>query len=334
MVKSRATIFAAIMLFPFLAFSYPSLPFCQTKFFGGNQFGASLITSNYQAVEVMATLRVDSLWHLYDQMQGNIYGKRLSVVSVAKVDTTIFTNSGSRWNNSSASQFSWDTSLFNRTFVDSATGEWQGVARGDTLKDVFVLQENYPDRNRCFWTIVDGACAYLVDSKPPFPLQNALAAFNSYLNKNNLYRGYNPPAGPLELGPLFLFLGGDVGWRLRAYCDANDWFVEHQIGEDDCPAGCIVEITTLYKVTSAGIVSVVDSNCGSYGCGSGILKREPAKRTGISHSMVLAGSEGYDIRGRRVTGLRASVNNNVPSGVYFIRGKDNGLVRMFIGCEK
>jgi hypothetical protein len=50
--------------------------------------------------------------------------------------------------------------------------------------------------------------------------------------------------------------------------------------------------------------------------------------------MILVGSEGYDIRGRRVTGLRASVNSSVPSGVYFVRGKDNGLVKMFVGSEK
>lgn len=322
---------AAMVLFLAVwAWPYPDLPFCQAQYLGGNQFGGALITSTYRAVEVVATLRVDSLWNTYDFMTGHRYFQKLKVLSVAKVDTSIFTNDGAGWTNATASQFSYDTSLFKRTFVDSTSGQWPGVAQGDTLRDAFVLQENYPDNNRCFWSIVAGTCAFFQQAAPPISIQDALAIFNDYLDKNNLYRGYRPPAGPLKLGPLFLFGPGDCGWSLRAYSDANAWFIEHSVGDADCPAGCTASTTTLYKVANSNDVFVVDSKCGPFGCAAGVVNRKPAARRPVLNTAGSAGTDAYDLRGRRIAVPAASVNNGTPAGVYFVGKPGSGLVRRLV----
>jgi hypothetical protein len=320
----------AVLLLIGSAWPYPDLPFCQAQYFDGNQFGSALITSTYRAVEVVATLRVDSLWNTYDLMTGHRYFQKLEVISVAKVDTSIFANDGERWMNATASQFSYDTSLFKRTFLDSTSGQWPGVAQGDTLRNAFVLQEDYPDNNRCFWSIIVGTCAFFKQDAPPISIRDALAIFNDYLDKNNLYRGYRPPAGPLKLGPLFLFGPGDCGWSLRAYSDANAWFIEHYVGDADCPAGCTASTTTLYKVANGGDVFVVGSKCGPFGCAAGVVNRKPATRTPVSPATRSAGPDAYDLHGRRIAVPAASVNNRAPAGVYFVGKPGSGLVKILV----
>jgi hypothetical protein len=307
----------------FSLFAYPSMPFCQPRTFGGNLLGPDLITSQYRAVFALATVRVDSLWAA-TLGPTTFYFKKLSVLSVEKFDTSIFSNDGKTWPGVSASQVSYDTSLLEKIHIDSLTGQW-GVSQGDTIKNAFVLQENYEEDGMCFWSIAAGKCSFVKETSPPFPLRDALASFNGYIQKYRLPRAYRGPAGDLLPGPVFVFLPGDCGWGIRAFDSSGAWYIEHYVGGGDCPAGCTEKKFTLYKVTSGGSVTAVDSMCGAFGCPSVSVQKAPRKQRQITGPVSPAADiEVFDLFGRKLApacGISPANHGKLPAGVYMLRIK-------------
>ena len=130
--------------------------------------------------------------------------------------------------------------------------------RGDTLKDVFVLQSATVNGGKA-WNITGIKCKYLSPAPPPFPIKTALAAFNRHLDSVSTLKG-RPPASDGHLGPLFMLIrGGDPGRLLTALPDGEYWYFDHLTGSGDCPAGCTQHTEDVYRVNPTGNVQLVST---------------------------------------------------------------------------
>lgn len=311
----------ALALAPAFIHSYPALPFCSPVTYNTDG-GSSLIRpldplpgANF--VEVMATVCVDSAWNTKDGFGAWVQHTAFSFLSIAKVDTAHFTNDTS-YMFTRSSRISFDTTLFPQQILDSMRGLVNTLKTRDTLRNAFVLIGTDSLGRRCV-TIVCGQCLWLDASANPFPLDSALASFNRYVTQNKIPRGYNPPPGDLRLGPVFSMSAGDNGWRLRAWSDTAAWNIEQYVGGGDCPAGCTEYTYKIYRITSQGVVTPVDST------GNGILSTlsqgRQATIRGKRHCLSsISTFEIFDCFGRKVeNGLVNPANRNHGDGIYFIR---------------
>jgi hypothetical protein len=302
--------------------SYPVLPFCGTITYSNSNgsFVPGMIQPGTKVVEVMATLWVDSVWDTKDSFGAWVRHTNMTIVSVAKVDTTLFANDLAPQIDSLVSL---DTSLADRHISDSTTGLMNNLKTGDTLRNALVLTGTSIYGKRIL-AIVRGECAWLKDSTQPFPLASALASFNLYLTTNNLPRGYRPPAGDLLLGPVFSYYLGDCGWGVKAWSDSNAWNIEHYVGGGDCPCGCTEHRYYLYRVTGDGFVTPIDSLFDSW---LSIRKSKPfhfQKESLGSGKQV----EIFDVTGRKIAdGTALSHGIKFRTGLYFVRFKGSRDIR-------
>ena len=217
---------------------------------------------------------------------------------------------------------SFDTALLPRHIEDSMTGLVNSLKTRDTLRDAFVLVGTDTVGRRCV-SIVSGSCIWLKgNAEAAFPLASALASFNHYVTQNNIARGYGPPPGDLRLGPVFNLSAGDSGWRLRAWSDSLAWNIEQYVGGGDCPAGCTEQAYTIYRITSNGSVTPVDSTRDGFLSVQGRPASLHAKRPSLSTTAVC---EIFDCFGRKVAyGPVNLLNRKCGSGIYFIRLHGSG----------
>jgi hypothetical protein len=311
------------------AYSYPALSFCSPATYNASTGGGSgyapldpLYNANF--VEVMATVAVDSAWTTKDSFGAWVQHTTFSILSVAVVDTTHFTND-TMYLHSRFSPVSFDTALFPRHIEDSMRGVVNSLKTRDTLKDAFVLVGADTLGKRCI-SIVSGQCIWLKgNAEAAFPLASALASFNLYLTQNNIAHGYGLAPRDLRLGPVFNLAAGDPGWRLRAWSDSLAWNIEQYVGGGDCPAGCIEHTYTIYRITSNGSVTPVDSTRDGF---LAVQKRPAvaqARRPSLSNA---ASCEIFDCFGRKVgNGSAILSNRNRGCGIYFVREAGTAALR-------
>jgi hypothetical protein len=314
--------FAALALGLASAHSYPALSFCSPVTYNTYAGGVSayvpidpLPDANF--VEVMATVCVDSAWTTKDEFgYARIQHTALSLLAIAPVDTADFANDTMFYLQAGYSRLSFDTANFPRHIEDSTTGQVNPLKTSDTLRNAFVFFNANSHGSRSV-SIVSGPCIWLKAQAAPFPLSNALASFNHYVTQNNLPRGYSPPTGDLRLGPVFSLSAGESGWRLRAWSDTGAWNIEQYVGGGDCPCGCTYHTFTIYRITSNGSVTPVDSTRDGF---LAVQKRPAsfqAKRPSLSHT---ASCEIFDCFGRKVGNTSAILSKgNRGCGIYFVR---------------
>jgi hypothetical protein len=203
--------------------------------------------------EVIATLAVDSIWNRY--APSNRTYTSFKVVSKSDVDTSLFSNvvGDSNRTGFKIASFGYQAADFPDAHIDSSR-TW-GYKAGDTLKDVFVLQTDNGKGWR-EWHITGIHCKYLSPAPSPFPVKQALAAFNRYLD--SLAKG-KPQASDGHLGPVFELVNGDPGRMLTAFPDSGYWYFDHVIGSGDCPAGCTQHTENVYRVDNLGNVRPVST---------------------------------------------------------------------------
>jgi hypothetical protein len=276
---------------------------------------------NANFVEVLATVTVDSAWTTKDGFGAWVQHTTFSLLSVCAVDTAWFTND-TMYMHPRFSLVSFDTALLPRHIEDSMTGLVNSLKTRDTLRDAFVLVGTDTVGRRCV-SIVSGSCIWLKgNAEAAFPLASALASFNHYVTQNNIARGYGPPPGDLRLGPVFNLSAGDSGWRLRAWSDSLAWNIEQYVGGGDCPAGCTEQAYTIYRITSNGSVTPVDSTRDGFLSVQGRPASLHAKRPSLSTTAVC---EIFDCFGRKVAyGPVNLLNRKCGSGIYFIRLHGSG----------
>jgi hypothetical protein len=274
----------------------------------GDNFKISSVSNSCHAkYEVLATIRIDSTW-------GNRRSYSYSVLKASPFDTSLFANDtgylGSASNKSwlDSSNVRYDTvGLFRHVIDTSGYYTTPTFVKGDTLRDIFLLQAICTD-GKSFSIITRKRCCLLVDSIPPFPVKNALSAFNVFLNSNNIPKGnaygINNTA-PLKLGPIYSDHQGDCGWSLSAYYDTDFWYFTQSSEYGDCPAGCSEGWTALYRVSLSGFVERLSCSGSGLICPSvsiNYVKQEPVKQMKGILSI-------YDLRGRLI--IKKDAGNSV-----------------------
>lgn len=205
--------------------------------------------------EVSATVVVDSTWMTFNP---HLAFTSFIVVSKPSVDTSLTRNSFEYPEHSGLGvlSFSYDPADFPDSHVDS-TARW-GFKSSDTLKNVFVLQSDY-GTGRKNWSITGIRCKFLAQTVPPSPVGQALAFLNIHMDSIAVAKGQSPPAMKLKLGPIFFLALGDPGLFFTAYHEGDSWFIKHQVGSGDCPAGCTEHTKNIYRIDATGKVSLASS---------------------------------------------------------------------------
>jgi hypothetical protein len=206
----------------------------------------------YQATkykEIRARLIIDSFWTTYSSNDGWRNFTKYEIAGAEKFDTALF---GNAFYGGDFSSIENDTVGIMREYISQKTGAAPAVPK-DTV-DCFVVQILWGDPARNEWLVSDSIGSFLRIANAPFPLDAALGSFNEYLYNHGLYRGYTPPPGDLKIGPVFKFTQGDPGWRVRAFHDAEFWYVDFLTGYGDCPCGCTEWRSDRYKIKASGAV--------------------------------------------------------------------------------
>lgn len=284
------------------------------------KFGDSIINGTWyyryyktRYKEIRAHVVVDSFWTTSSSMYGWQSYTKYRLSSAEMFDTSLFGNSYYIGNFSSIEN---DTVGIMREYLSMESSFKLGLK--DSI-DCFVLQIFRGDSIHNEWQLSDSIGSFLKISTTPFPLNQALHNFNSYINTNHVYRGYAPPTGDLKIGPVFKFSPGDPGWSLHAYSDSVCWFLQLITGSGDCPAGCTEWAFNTFKVTANGAVESSTSAIRN----SSTNKFSPALQQNICARSF------FSLQGRRVGKNNSLVR--LAKGVYIIaeqsnQGKKTGII--------
>lgn len=277
------------------------------------------ITPQYKATLVEATVAIDSLWSVTEGNNKIKYYTRLYVVNVKQFDSTLYSNA-KYFSSSSDSLISYTPADLFTMHIDS--GCFWDVHIGDTLKDVFIFQENF-QLGSCFWTVCSTKSLSIHEKTLPFHVTDALKSLDVYLTFNNIYKGYSPPKDKfLKIGPVFYFDKGDPGWQVTAYSDKTFWYFVHYAGSGDCPCGCTEWEKNTYKVSQTGAVEKI-----------GTLIQRPVTDTHKNFTqpyfIVI-----YDISGRKISKVmmkkdisgNAFIKTLVTPGIYFLKNPNGTVV--------
>lgn len=271
-----------------------------TSFYAGRVLNAW--GEGYSAVLLTGTVSVDYVFPWVGDLGRTYYNVQVTLLDMDVFDTTVFGNYDySQFSTWVDTALSFDTALVEEQITYSGIAGPGNIATGDTLRNVFLMQEHGADSSRR-WHGLDGVCSYLSGEVPGYPVSEALGQLNRYVESTGMYRGYEPPPGDLRLGPVYSFVYGDPGWRLRAYADGSCWMFEYRVGDGDCPMSCTYFATLEYRVCADGSVEEVDRQCTvSTLCDRLAVSNRPAHRTRLK---AIDGGVDYDLLGRSIDGPR------------------------------
>jgi len=212
---------------------------------------------------IRALVRIDSVYTDH----GNRQKADLRIIEPGSVDTSIFALSLDAIEQAVAIAMGINdtASMSNFGTIDIERHEFEIIPR-DTL-DCFIIQYNRKDLIKNAWHISRPIDTDKAQQLAPFSLHEALAAWNTFIQNQNIQRGYAPPPGPLKLGPYFsnLFIRGDPGWGVSVGKDDLGWFFDQRIGSGDCPAGCITNEHIRYRI-SKPMDNDIQLFIGEYSC--------------------------------------------------------------------
>jgi len=262
-------------------------------------------TGQTLAEEGRLDLYVDSIGSYYDYHTYWHSYIALRVLAKRPVDTTVFFDimpqPGATYPSRPGS-ISYTGTGFSDTLLVLTDGYGVGVEvfkAGDTLKDVFTLRMT-SSLGLSYYAFSGIHCKFQSPSPDPFPIGEALAALERYMDSLGISRKGYGGSGPshLKLGPVFIATLGDPGLLVTATAKGNDWIIRHQVGGGDCPAGCTEHTETWYRVSKDGKIAVVPAAELSAICGSAnALRPKP-----FYGRMSRAKPERYTPDGRKVPG--------------------------------
>lgn len=230
-------------------------------------FGALYARDTGQAVaeEGRLDLYVDSIGSYYDYYTYWQSYVAFHVLAKRPVDTAVFSNILPKPGDSypyRPGPISYTAAGFSDTILVLTGGHDVGVETfkaGDTLKDVFTMRMT-SSRGLSYYAFSGIHCKFKAPSPDPFPIGEALAALERYMDSLGISRTGYSGSGPshLKLGPVFIATDkGDPGLLVTAAALGNDWIIRHQVGGGDCPAGCTEHTETWYRVSRDGKIVAV-----------------------------------------------------------------------------
>jgi len=330
----------AVFIFLALSAGYcDSLPNCNVHY-AYNQIDGQLqnpfinngqpITISWNGgIEVIATIIIDSLAN---------NKVAFSILSLSQIDTSVYYSTPKPVfsQDTSTKEIVYDTSGFPRHHIDSLIAFYNpGLFSGQQFKNVFILQIS-PYNGLRYWCISKAKECFLTEVSSSFSLNNALSYLNTFINQNNILKGYSPPNnGVLKLGPIFPPQMGDPTWGLTAYNDSINWYFNQYAGYGDCPAGCTEVYYIFYIVSKDGVVKLDSAHCTPFCPQTMVISNKPKNQ--ISNNIGFGSSKIYSISGRYIAKIPLDQKSNLNSfmaklglkqGVYLVKNENGGVMRL------